>query len=328
MQSRCRCSRVIAALATLSLVPSAALAQIVYSDNFDGNSALNYTITGDPDTLATFAFDYASVGIPAAPNSVGGTTRGLKLEANNGDAVGAAAAINLSPIALSAAGDVIIRFDMWINGNGPFPAGGTGSTQFVTAGVGTSGTTIHKDTGNADGTWFAVDNEGGATQDYRIYLGTVMQLPATGFYSAGAETNARDSQHFYYTTNFPGQAPPEAQLNVHPNQFGFVQNGAVGFAWRRVEISRIGSDVTWSIDGFPIANVPSAVLPGNNIFIGYWDPFASVSDNPVMSFGVIDNLQVSVPEPGSAALMMVGAIGFLARRRRRSLPNCEQFSCV
>ena len=62
----------------------AASAQIVFTDNFDLNSSLGYTITADPDTNATFAFNYSALGIPSAPNSIGGTTLGLKLEATRG----------------------------------------------------------------------------------------------------------------------------------------------------------------------------------------------------------------------------------------------------
>ena len=48
----------------------------------------------------------------------------------------------------------------------------------------------------------------------------------------------------------------------------------------------------WAIDGLRIATVSGAALPGSNISIGYWDSFASLSDNTNLSFGVFDNVRV------------------------------------
>ncbi|RXM13281.1 hypothetical protein EO238_28785, partial [Citrobacter sp. AAK_AS5] len=38
--------------------------------------------------------------------------------------------------------------------------------------------------------------------------------------------------------------------------------------------------------------VSGAALPGSNISIGYWDSFASLSDDTNLSFGVFDNVRV------------------------------------
>ncbi|HEX5177092.1 MAG TPA: hypothetical protein VFV83_08690 [Chthoniobacteraceae bacterium] len=307
----------LATLAASFIDASPATAQIVYADNFDIDSSLGYTITADADTNATFAFNYAPLGIPSAPNSVGGTTLGLKLEANNGDDTGATAALSLAPLGRSFAGDFTIRFDMWINANGPFPGGGIGSTQFVTAGVGTAGMTVHRSTSFADGTWFAVDGEGGSGIDYRIHFDTALQGAASGLYVAGTE----DADNFYYTGAFPGEAPPLQQQNDFPQQqFGNVKPGAVGFVWRQVEIAKTGTRVTWLIDGLAIADVPAGSFSGDNFFIGYWDHFASISDNPALTFGLIDNLRViqPVPEPGTCIFLAAGASAGLCFRRKRT----------
>src|SRR5690349_13142536 len=56
---------------------------LVFSDNFDTNSAAKWTVSSNSsDTGVIFSYDYSADGIPAAPHSVGGTTRGLKLLAN------------------------------------------------------------------------------------------------------------------------------------------------------------------------------------------------------------------------------------------------------
>ena len=102
------------------------------------------------------------MGIPSAPNSTGGTTKGLKLEANM--TLGVVAALSLSPIGQSFSGNYRLHFDMWINANGLFPAGGNGSTEGLTAGVGTAGNRVEWNGSGttADGVWFLVDGEGGA----------------------------------------------------------------------------------------------------------------------------------------------------------------------
>ena len=128
-----------------------------------------------------FSYDYSGMGIPAAPHSTGGTTRGLRMEANL--TAGVVAAVSLSPANQSFAGDYRLRFDMWINVNGPFPGGGVGSTEYVTCGLGTAGNKVQwTGTGStADGCWFAADGEGGASDtsttsgDFCAYAGATLQ---------------------------------------------------------------------------------------------------------------------------------------------------------
>ena len=106
-----------------------AAGQALFSDNFDSNTSANYTLNrSSTDTAITYLFDYSTMGIPSAPNS-GGTTLGVKFEANM--TLGVAAALNISPIGQSFNGDYQLRYDMWINANGPFPGGGAGSTEYA-----------------------------------------------------------------------------------------------------------------------------------------------------------------------------------------------------
>ena len=308
------------ALSLLVASGPAASAQIVFSDNFDTNTGAAYILNQDPDARITFRYDYAADGIPSAPNSVGGTTFGVKFEANLVDPA-LAQALNISPIGQSFTGDYTLRFDMWINANGPFPGGGTGSTEFITAGVGTAGTSVQKSSGASDGAWFAVDGEGQSGIDYRAYRGIVLEGPNSAAYAApiSGAIGSRSADNPYYHTTFPGgQEAPLSQQIAHPQQTGALKAGTVGFLWRDVAITKTGNQVSWTIDGLPIATLTNAPLPGNNIFVGYWDVFASVSDNPALSFGVVDNLRViAIPEPGSASLTALAGVLGLARRRRR-----------
>ena len=265
----------------------------VFADNFDTNSSANWTLnqSTNNNTRVSFVYNYSGYGIPSAPNSVGGTTKGVKFEANYTGA--GVAALNISPIGQSFGGNYRLHYDLWINANGPFPAGGTGSTQLQTAGLGTTGNKVQWNAGTADGVFFAIDGEGQATDtspDIRAYVGTALQNTNTGIYVGGTNTTIRRCSDPFYSNVFPGgQSAPAAQA-----QSGTLASGTIGFAWRDVVINKTGNVIEWFIDGLKICSVTNT-LTGSNIFIGYWDPFTSLSDNTNLSFGLVDNLRVEVP---------------------------------
>jgi hypothetical protein len=323
------CSAVGAVL-SLFAPSSASALPILYSDNFDVNTSANYTVNQDPDASVTFAYDYSAMGIPSAPNSTGGTTLGVHFQANDGDATGTAAAINISPTGQSFTGDYVLRFDSWLNSNGPFPAGGTGSTEFWTAGVGTDGDDVQKSAGTASGAWFAADNEGQSGIDFRAYLNTTLEGPSSTIYAASDFTapdstviNRRSANNPYYHTAFPGgQMAPALQQTNFPQQTGALKPGTLGFVWREVEIKKLAGNVSLSIDGLPIATFTNPTLTGNNIFVGHWDVFASIADNAALSFGVIDNLVVEViPEPATISMLILGLSAIAFSRPRRTLSS-------
>lgn len=275
----------------------------VFLDTFDSNTAANWQLNrSSTDTRVTFNYDYATMGIPSAPRSAGGTTRGLKMEANLTAA--ATAAVSLSPLNQSFAGDHRLRFDAWINANGPFPLGGDGSTEHLTSGVGTTGNRVQW-TGSgstANGVWFAVNGEGQAGDtstsngDFCAFVGTALQGTASGVYAAGTDSNAKGNVNGYYVAAFPGGAvAPAWQRSNYAQQTGALAAGTIGFAWREVIVSRRGNVIEWAIDGIRLAAITNASLTGSNIFVGYWDSFTSLSDNAALSFGVVDNVRVEVP---------------------------------
>ena len=273
-----------------------------FADNFDVNTATNWILNrSSGDNAVTFNFDYSTVGIPAAPNSTNGTTRGLEMQANL--SLGAVAAVSLSPTNQNFAGDYRLRFDGWINVNGPFPGGGAGSTEFLTAGLGTSGTRTEW-TGNAsaDGIYFSANGDGGSadtattTADYNAYAGATVQLATTGDFWAGTDTTARGNGNFYYTTAFPnGAAAPIFQQLSYTQQSGNLNAGTFGLAWHDVIVSKRGSTVDWVVDGIRFATISNATFTASNVCVGFWDPFASLSSNNVINFGLVDNVRVQVP---------------------------------
>lgn len=301
-----------------------ALGQTVFEDDFDSNSSANWTVSqSSGDTAAVFAYDYSADGIPSAPNSVGGTTSGLKFSANMAGL--GAAGISASPNGQSFSGDYTLSFDLWMNANGPFPGGGAGSTEFGTAAVGLAASALVWHTSAPAGTaWFAVSGEGGASQDFRAYVATTMQGEGPAYFApTGPGLVQRDNGHPYYAATFPGgQEAPQAQKDAFAQQTGGLVVGSVGFAWREVTVAKSGQTVTWSIDGLPIAQLDAdanGVNVEGNIAVGYMDAFSSLSDNAALSFGVIDNVKVEVqviPEPSTYTLGIMGVLWLLARRRK------------
>lgn len=288
---------------TTGRVASVSIAQpqtTVFLDTFDTDTSAEWVITSSSeDTGVTFNWDYSGMGIPSAPSSTNGTTRGVRMEANM--SLGAVAALSMSPAARVFAGDCRLRFDMWINANGPFPDGGTGSTESLTAGIGTAGDRVHWNGAgsSADGCWFLANSEGGAgdassaTGDYCAFVGPTLQNPSAGCYTAGTGSSARGNNHSYYTAAFPsGSSAPPAQKAAYAQQSGALQPGTVGMAWRDVIVARRGSTVEWIIDGVLMATITNATFTASNVFVGYWDSYASISDNPALSFGLVDNVRV------------------------------------
>jgi GH25 family lysozyme M1 (1,4-beta-N-acetylmuramidase) len=276
----------------------------VFADNFDVNTATNWILNkSSSDTAATFNFDYSTLGIPSAPNSTNSTTRGLLMQANLAN--GAVAALSLSPTNQIFSGDYRLHFDAWINVNGPFPNGGGGSTLFLTGGLGTSGTrTEWNGSGStADGFYFACDGDGGITpsstgvNDYCVFNGTTVQGSASGNYFAGTDSTARGADNLYYTTAFTNsRAAPSLQQTTYPQQStNALDPGSFGLAWHDIIVSRRGTTVDWVIDGIRFAVISNATFTASNVFVGHWDPFASLSSSNAINFSLVDNVRVEQP---------------------------------
>ena len=293
-------SRVLYAAAII-LIFSVAAQAVSFVDDFDINSSADWNInTSSSDTSVTFAFDYSTIGVPPSPNG-GGTTRGLKMEVNIKNP-GTLEAVTLSPKGMEFSDFYVLKFDMWINANGPFPAGGSGSTEFLTAGIGYDDVTVNLEGTSGNGGWFAVSGEGGSAYDYRGYRNAQLQWPASTQYLAGTHSGANNSSDVYYE-DFGlidvAEAVPLQNEWYPTTQVGTTLVGSAGFVWREIVITvdEIAGTVRWEIDGLPIVELNmsiGSVFPSlsGNISIGYMDIFTSVSDNDEVSFGLIDNLEV------------------------------------
>ncbi|MCP5527881.1 MAG: hypothetical protein H7A47_13905 [Verrucomicrobiales bacterium] len=271
---------------------------VVFTDDFDTDTATQWSVlngsgNGTPDYTAAFHHDYSAEGIPPAPNTSGGTTRGLKFTVNNNDDVTDTAAVNAYPGNNNRSGDHGIRFDMWLNYNGG-AYGGIGSTEFGIFGLNHAGTRVNwaNDTYvDSDGVWFAVTGEGGASRDYRAYEGFPF-TPSLEFQNLDGGFFDRDGDGLYEFEVNPNQAATFPLKEFFPAP-DYESPGAPGKHWVQVELRTINEEVTWVINGYIIARRPN--LSGSysgTPMLGYMDVFSSIADPREENFVIYDNFRV------------------------------------
>jgi len=285
------------------------------------------------DNTATFGYDYSADGIPEAPNGQGGdaATRGVKLESNNTDFVDSSEFFTLFPLGQNFTGNYQLQFDAWQNYS-TFDRennGGAGTTEFLGGGIGYD----PNGTGNAgNGHQIISTSEGGSGSDYRAFKGGLFidnedmacgSRNATGCGGSGP-----------YETLFPGgTVPPVAQGQTGvPNE---SRPGSSSFQWYTHTISVIGDEIRHQItndsgvrrniliydnaNADPNNGVPPPSVPTDgNISIFYADFFSSVSPSAAVTFGIVDNVVVTIPEPTSVVMFAMGGLGlaFVGRRRK------------
>lgn len=324
----------VAILLTL-VVPVIAQAQL-YTEDFDTDNSANWLLksneafgqspsdgAGEPDATADFFFNYNDVGIPSAPNSTGGSTRGMKIQGNL--IAGIFGGVSASPIGQSFTGDYKLTFDMWGNYVGDpvqgLAIGGNAQTTMATAGIMADGNTGVAP-GVQEGVWFGATVDGFSTADYRAYSKereisyqlppTATPLDAIGQPVDGHATyhnvTTRNSSETFYSTNFGSVTAPAAQVSAFPQQLGTTPAGSIGMEWHEVEIAKVGNVVTWTMDGFLLITVDGTntvtdrIPDGSNIFFGHSDINAGSSAEPSrfdLQFILFDNVVVeAIADPG------------------------------
>ena len=292
---------------------------VLFSDSFETDTAASWQVNAaDPsDGFAEFAWDYGALaGIPPAPGTTGGSTKGLRIRAGN--TVPQPSGISLSPLGGGFTGDYRMKFDVWLNYNGPMPDGGPGSTQHFDAGVGTAGDfPVWFNNPSSEAVWFTFSGDGadgGTFGDYSAYLGLQTLGDDTGFYAAGYNENPnsglRDHANPFYANRWGGQTAPAEQLALFPGQTGTVNRGNGGMAWHSVVITKSGNTVEWRMDGVVICTVTNDLSAlSTNIFVGLQDRFAgSLSNEPEMSFALVDNLRVETLASAPVQIEITGIV--------------------
>lgn len=325
----------IAAILLAAGMSGTTLGAVLFGENFDADHTGSWTVNNNNSGLnaANFFFDYSTVGIPSAPHSTGGSTRGLKLGANlsgTGPASGALPGISVSPNAQNFSGDFTLSFDWWHNWLGSTStgisssSGGSGSTQLSTFGVLTAGN-VPNYAGAADSVFFGATGDGASSLDFRTYSREKQSGYALAdvhnTYAAGSQNNTAA----LYTSTFPaGAAAPAAQTGISSTQNGATLAGTAGFRWHYVEIAKVGNIVTWTVNGNLFATVDATTfigtLGGGNILFGHSDTSLGAG-TPAnlfeqLDFTLIDNVTVT-PEPTTLGVLGLAAAVMLRRRAAR-----------
>lgn len=291
------------ASALLIAMAGPAMGQVVFSDGLDDNTA-DVTIAAQADTATSF-IDYSSfsVGLESfsiaeAPNQVAGSaaTSGVLVQANfNGTASAANVIAGATPQVFS--GNYFLTYDIWINVADPVPSGGT---EQLLWGVGKNDTTaLGRNNRFDDGTgtwgWLAGEN-GYGTEDAAIFNATT-ELADLG-----------DSQ--------AGEAQPF--IDAFTGNPLTVGNPTAANAWTEVLVTVVDGETSVFFNGVEFFSETTPDTTGF-AFAGYEDPFSSISGAQDFQFGIIDNIVVTeglVPEPASLALLGLGGLAALGRRRR------------
>jgi hypothetical protein len=269
---------IAAALATTVSIAGPALAQI--SDDFELDSSSSYTIVDSEapsDGSVTFAYDYVAASIPLAPRSGVGTTRGLRITAN--DSAGTAEAITVfHNTQLVGWVECTLTIDVYLGVTGT-----TGTTEHAHIGVAGDGSTVNQLFSPVSGTghFLAMTGDGGSSSDYRHFTPALGAVPS-GDLSYLNSTNTTNATGDTYQALFPNP----------PYQFA----GSPGNAWTTLEIEINAATVTYSLDGTPIVQATTEVSTGY-VSLGHGDLFSSVSSPFQSQFVVYDNLDVSCVVP-------------------------------
>jgi hypothetical protein len=302
--------------------PGASDGAPLYSENFDVDNTANWTVNdpGLSDILADFHYDYSAIGVPPAPG--GASTRGLKMTANNSG--GVFSGFSVSPNGQSFSGNYKVEFDLWQNYVGPLGAGGSGTTQLSTFGIGTAGNVAFwPGAATKESVAFGATLDGGSASDYRAYSSAAPTSYPSGnavYISAGNPTGLINDSAAYYMGAFPSESAPAAQVGLFAGQTGSTNAGEISFKWRKVIIDVSGGFATWTVDGTQIAKVDlsTVTLGGGNILFGHSDTNAGSSTDPndtLLNVTLIDNIRV-IPEPSSFALLLFAAMAAVCTRRR------------
>ena len=274
-------NRSLALAATSAIAATSATAQTLIADGFESDSSSSYTVVDDgtPNGTSDFQFDYIAAGIPLAPRSAAGDTRGLRFTAN--DSAGAADGLTAYHNTSVGASRYILTVDVFV----AFDSSTSGTTEHAHVGIGANTSTWNQlfSPISGSGAFIAFDGDGGSISDYRWFRDP-----------NNTPTNETDN------TTLPNTHP--SYLGHGSNNTGtFFQslfpntNGSPGNIWTTVTIdvdNTIGQ-ISFFFDGVLTFQGDFDNAFDGLVSLGYCDVFSSV--DPGTQFVVYDNLEVSVP---------------------------------
>lgn len=257
----------------------------VFAENFNVDTVSNnwavmfWASNNIPDYSVDWAFDYSTIGIPAAPGSAGADTRGVRITVNKTEGTGGgAAAVNLYPTNQTFSGDYALRFDLYLQYNTPSP------TEHALAGINHSGLLTNRvnrsdTTGNsargADGIWVAIENDGSANREWGAYTST----------NAGSQPHLITNRTAAAVASLV-TSPPYSVAGSPGNNISTANKG-----WADVELSQVGDTVTLRVNKNLIYRITNTFgFNSGTIMIGHNDQFDSVGSTD--TFAIFDNVRV------------------------------------
>jgi len=305
-----------------AMVSSEASAQLFRDEMVDGSTWT--TAASSADNTATFGYDYSADGIPEAPNTLVGdtATSGVKLESNNTDFVDSGQNFTLFPTGQNFTGNYQLTFDAWQNYStfDREQGGGSGTTEFLGGGIGHD--SIQDSVGVAgSGHQIITTNEGGSGSDYRAFENDVFIDGALMF--TGSRNATCCGPGSVYEVLFPeASGVPPASQGQTGDPLNGNRAGSSAFQWYTHTINAHDGVIRHRMtnqDGLtlPILTYDATDSTDGNISIFYADFFSSVSPSAALTFGIVDNVTVSVPEPTSMLLVGLGCVCLAATRRNK-----------
>lgn len=281
--------------ALVIMVPCVAVAQ--FSDGFDSSSA-DVKINQQADTAATFVNYGSLLGIPEAPRQVAGSsaTSGLLLEANLTAESPGAINVLAGATPINFTGNYRVSYDVYMSFGGS-----NGTTEQMLWGVGNDDASVIEGRNTAidppplndtQGTWGWLSGENGYGTEDAAYYETNIEVADLG------DTQLNEAAPF--------NAAFACDVNGNPiDNSDAAPNGAAAFDWVQVDVdvetlgnggSRVS--VYFNFVEFFTNKVSTSSAEGFAI-LGYEDPFSSLNDDPVNTFGVFDNFTVTLDPVGA-----------------------------
>lgn len=256
---------------------------VLFSDDFDTDSSANWTVrfganNGIFDATTTWAYDYSARGVPPAPHSSGGTTRGLFVQVNKDESTSlGSAGINLYPVGRTFSGNYALRFDMFLS------FGTAGTTEHALAGLNhdglhtnrvTQSVDANNTTRGCDGLFVAIETDASANREYGAYTAlspdTLPSLLTNRAASAFASTISAPPYAFPGSPgNGPGTPP----------------------SWSEVELGQYNDVITLRVNNNIIYSFTNTYgFTSGDVMIGHNDQFDSVGSSA--NFVIFDNVRV------------------------------------
>ena len=266
-------------------------ALVLFGDDLDNDTSANWTTlfganNGIYDADVRWAFDYSTIGIPAAPNSTSGSTKGLFLQVNKTNStVTGTAAVNLYPSGRTFSGNFAVRADMYQS----YDITPAGSTEHSLIGLNHSGlltnrATITTDnTANnprgGDGVWAAIGTDASNSRDWSAYIATnANTLPGLYTNRSAASVATLLSAPPYALAGSPGNRPTSGSKT-----------------WAEVELSQNNNVITLKVNNNVVYSFPNpSGFTSGNIMIGHNDQADSIGSTN--NFVIFDNIRVITTE--------------------------------